>query len=305
MMGSKESVEELAKTFNIEVGEALGFGDEHPRHRVRITKPFFLGATHVTVGQFRRFVNETGYKTEADKDIARTETGGGGKARFPDGSLGRGPKYTWRNPGFPQTDDHPVVNVTWDDAVAFCGWLGGKEGAQYRLPTEAEWEYACRAGTDTRYYNGDDPEKLVDVGNIADGTLRKHWPQWVSETGSHRFSGKSEGPIFAEDGYLFTAPVGSFKPNAWGVYDMHGNVWQWCADLYAERYKPSDCNDPKGPSPGDPHVGSFYSNGKGYQYVIRGGSFDSPSSRARSAARFYAWWCGMSYDIGFRVVRNP
>ena len=116
-----------------------------------------------------------------------------------------------------------MVNVSWNDAVAFCKWLSKKEGKTYRLPTEAEWEYACRAGTTTRYYSGDDPETLAKVGNVADAAFKAKFPDW-------------EYTIKANDGYVFTAPVGKFKPNAFGLYDMHGNAWQWCADWYGEEY---------------------------------------------------------------------
>ena len=104
-----------------------------------------------------------------------------------------------------------MLNVSWNDAVAFCEWLSRKEGRAYRLPTEAEWEYACRAGTTTRYYCGDDPERLAKVGNVGDATLRKAIPDF-------KFT------IRASDGYVFTAPVGRFRPNAFGLYDMHGNA---------------------------------------------------------------------------------
>ena len=156
--------------------------------------------------------------------------------------------YSWRNAGFEQTDEHPVVNVSWNDAVAFCKWLSKKEGKTYRLPTEAEWEYACRAGTTTRYYSGDDPETLAKVGNVADATAKAKFPDW-------------KWTIKASDGYVFTAPVGKFKPNAFGLYDMHGNAWQWCADWYgADYYTKSPTDDPTGPS-----TGSFR--------VLRGGSW--------------------------------
>ena len=130
--------------------------DEKPRHRVQITRPFYLGTTPVTVGQFRRFVEATGYRTEAERD------GQGGYGWDEQAaSFKKDPKYTWRSPGFAQGDDHPVVNVSWNDAVAFCDWLGRSEGQVYRLPTEAEWEYSCRAGTSSRYWFGDDPEGLA------------------------------------------------------------------------------------------------------------------------------------------------
>ena len=175
------------------------------KHRVRITRPFYLGVTEVTRGQFRAFVDETGYKTEAEKD----GKGGYGwdeeKKEFRQDA-----KFTWLNAGFEQTDEHPVVNVSWNDAVAFCEWLKSKEGQAYRLPTEAEWEYACRAGTTTRYFSGDDPETLATVGNVADGTAKAKYPAGLR--------------IAASDGYVYTAPVARFQANAFSLYDTHGNV---------------------------------------------------------------------------------
>ena len=104
-----------------------------------------------------------------------------------------------------------MVNVTWNDSVAFAHWLSRKEGKSYRLPTEAEWEYACRAGTTTRFSSGDNEEGLAAVGNVRDGTAKEKYPNWART-------------IAARDGYVFTAPVGRFQSNAFGLYDMHGNV---------------------------------------------------------------------------------
>ena len=140
---------------------------------MRITRPFYLGKYEVTVGQFRRFVDDSGYQTEAEKD----GKGGWGWNETAN-KFEQAPRYTWREAGFEQTDLHPVVNVSWNDAVAFAEWLGKKEGKTYRLPTEAEWEYACRAGTTTRYFCGDDPEALAEVGNVADATAREKYPDW-------------------------------------------------------------------------------------------------------------------------------
>src|SRR5207244_1685027 len=108
---------------------------------------------------------------------------------------------TWKVTGFPMTDDHPVLNVTWNDAKAFCAWLSRQEGKTCRLPTEAEWEYACRAGTKTAYYHGDDPEALVEVGNVLDDTFQQKFPSLKLAA------------IRKKDGYVFSAPVGKFRPN--------------------------------------------------------------------------------------------
>ena len=259
-MGSGESAEATAAFFNKTYGEDLltadFFKDEHPQHRVRITKPFYLGTYHVTRGQFRQFVADTGYKTDAEKGEKPGAWGWDPDKK----EFGFNEKYSWRNAGFEQTDEHPVVNVSWNDAVAFCQWLSKKESKTYRLPTEAEWEYACRAGTTTRYYSGDDPETLAKVGNVADATAKAKFPDW-------------KYTIKASDGYVFTAPVGKFKPNAFGLYDMHGNAWQWCAGLVRRgilRRVPRD--DPTGPDSGDDRV-------------LRGGSWDVRPSDSRSAIR--------------------
>jgi formylglycine-generating enzyme required for sulfatase activity len=223
MMGSKESAEETVAFFRKTYGNSAlkpdYHKDEYPQHRVRITRPFYLGTYHVTRGQFRQFIADTerlshvqkatAYKTDAEKSDPK-----GAFGWIPDTKkIEFNEKYSWQNVGFEQTDMHPVINVTWNDAVAFCGWLSHKEGTSYRLPTEAEWEYACRAGTTSRYYSGDDPETLVKVGNVADAAAKTTFPDWKC-------------PIKANDGYAFTAPVGSFQPNAFGLYDMHGNAWQ-------------------------------------------------------------------------------
>jgi sulfatase modifying factor 1 len=250
--------------------------DEHPQHRARITKPFYLDTYHVTRGQFRQFVEDSGYKTDAEKgDIPGAFGWDAEKKTFYFNN-----DYSWRNAGFQQTDEHPVVNVSWNDAVAFCEWLSRKEGKTYRLPTEAQWEYACRAGTTTRYYSGDDPETLAKVGNVADAVFKAKVPDW-------------KYTIKASDGYVFTSPVGSFKPNAFGLYDMHGNAWQWCSDWYGEEYyAASPTDDPNGPDTGDGRV-------------LRGGSWGDGPGGARSAGRVRPAPDDRFDYAGFRVSRTP
>ncbi len=235
--------------------------DEKPQHRVRITRPFYLGATEVTVGQFRRVVETAGYQTEAEKDGK-----GGDGWNAATGRVERGPQYTWRNPGFAQTDEHPVVNVSWNDAIAYCNLLSEMEGLKredgYRLPTEAEWEYACRAGTTTRYYYGDAARP--------------------SEFAS--FGGSSKGKTY---------PAGGFRPNAFNLYDMHGNVWEWCQDWYKQNYYgQSPRADPAGPL-------------QAACRVIRGGSWNIGSNFARSGSRRWDRPDGRSCTYGFRLVRGP
>ena len=193
------------------------FQGEQPAHVVRITRGFELGKHKVTVGQYRLFLASTHYLSESDRN------GKGG---------------TRPEPWFPQGDDHPVVNVNWNDAHAFCEWLSTKENnrVRYRLPTEAEWEYACRAGSTTIFLNGEGPDKLALIGNIADASARRKYPDWT-------------WTIKADDGYVYTSPVGVYAPNAWGLFDMIGNVWEWCEDRYTlDYYKNSPSNDPPGSS---------------------------------------------------------
>src|SRR5262245_29681205 len=190
---------------------------EKPQREVRIEKGYYLGRTPVTFGQFHEFVLDTEYRSDAEKD--RRTPGGHGFNNDRNTFEGWRPQYTWRNPGWPITNDHPVGNVSWNDAVKFCDWLSKKSGKSVRLPTEAEWEYACRAGTTTVFFTGDDPASLKGYANVPDQALRAKLGAPANEA---RF------PF--DDGYPFTAPVGKFKPNPWGLHDMLGNVFQWCAD---------------------------------------------------------------------------
>lgn len=252
--------------------DAAADEDEKPQRRIRIGKPFYLGAFEVTVGQFGKFVADTGYQTQAEK------TGGGAVVDFNTGKVVVKPELNWKNPGFPQTEEHPVVQVSWNDAVAYCRWLADREGATYRLPTEAEWEYACRAGTTTRFYSGDDEQGLRQVANIADGALNDHRAiRWASSW---------------DDGYAFSAPVGKFQPNAFGLHDMHGNVWEWCSDWYSGKtYKNGEATDPKGPSTGTVRV-------------VRGGAWYYRPQDNRATFRYRARPDLRDFLTGFRVVRE-
>ena len=285
MMGSDESPEALAVAYPQYGRERfLALVDEAPVHKVRITRPFYLGQHEVTVGQFRRFVEASGYQPESEAD----GTGGYGynpnydpeKSERGDAFEGRNPKYSWRNPGFKQGDDHPVVNVTWNDAVAMSKWLSEKEGKKYRLPTEAEWEYAARAGTRTRYHSGDDPQSLLKVANTFAADTKVDWPQW------------KDYALAGYDGFEFTAPVGRFEPNALGLYDMHGNAWEWCADWYDDNYyAKSPVNDPPGPASGKVRV-------------RRGGSWHTWSFYARSSYRNWNSPETRYTLVGMRLLRE-
>jgi len=249
--------------------------NEFPQHRVSITRPFYLGVHEVTLGAFRRFVDDTAYKTDSEKD----EDGDDGWNEAEGRMEGPAPKYSWRNHGFPQDDGHPVTGVSWNDAVAFCQWLSKQEGRTYRLPTEAEWEYACRAGTSTAYCYGDDQEGVVEFGNVVDATATAKWGAYMA--------------IDSADGFAFTSPVGSFRPNAFGLYDMHGNAWEWCADIHDdEYYAESPQADPPGPT-------------SGTWRVRRGGAFDDGVVSARSASRMGDWPDFYCVSPGFRLALEP
>lgn len=256
--------------------EAHRLPNEGPVHEVRISEPFWLGRHEVTRGEFARFVNETGYQTESERDAE-----GGFGVDFETARVKRIRGLNWRDPRFPgftPTPEHPVVLVSWRDAEAFCEWLSRREGRRYRLPTEAEWEFAARGSSRTRYSFGDEADELWRFANVADRSL------------FHAVDAVDWGEEWT-DGYPFTAPVGSFAPNAFGLQDMHGNVWEWCEDWHADDYyAASPLRDPTGPP-----TGRFR--------VIRGGGWLNPARQNRSAQRVYFdpefRYCLLS---GFRVL---
>ncbi|MDM0073634.1 formylglycine-generating enzyme family protein [Variovorax sp. J2P1-59] len=285
MMGSDESPESLARSFPAyALADLQVLGDEGPRHAVRITRPFYLGQHEVTVNQFRLFIERSGYVPESIAD----GTGGYGynpsydpaRSARGDAFEGRDPRYSWGNPGFPQAGDHPVVNVTWNDAMAMARWLSETEGVTYRLPSEAEWEYACRAGSSTRYNTGDEPASLLGSAALLDLDTAQRWPRRLPYA------------LPGHDGHVFTAPVGSFAPNAFGLFDMHGNVWEWVADWYGENYYvASPRDDPRGP-------------GSGTLHVRRGGSWASSALYLRSSYRNWNTAETRYTLVGMRLLRE-
>lgn len=288
--------------------------DERPAHRVQVDG-FWMDETEVTNAQFRRFVEATGYLTTAEKTPTREEI----LAQLPPGtpapppeSLVPGslvftppdhaipldnvaqwwtwtPGANWQHPEGPDSnldgrDDHPVVQVSWDDAAAYALWAGK------RMPTEAEWEFAARGGLKSAPYvwGNDRPSDEKPPANIWQGEF------------PHRNT--------RQDGYLRTAPVKSFPANGFGLYDMAGNVWEWCSDwydreAYQQRSSTTAAINPRGPeAPRDPRRPFLK------QRSQRGGSFlcnDAYCSRYRPSARHgCAPDTGMSH-VGFRCVRSP
>ena len=230
--------------------------DQQPLHWVRLGRAFDIGATEVTVQQFRAFVEATGYLTDAERDGGAWTANEVGEWRYEDGAH-------WRRPGHPQGDDYPVVCVNWHDAVAFTRWLSAVSGRHWRLPTEAEWEYAARADTTPT------AEQLAQMG-------------W--------FAGNSGGRVHA---------VGLKKPNAWGLYDMLGNVSEWCADVWHASYDGA-------PADGSARLGrgDDYAYSPGLNRVLRSATCHSRNpAQLRPSFRRALSPAGKDHIVGFRVVR--
>lgn len=289
LMGSPKTTEELVRVFPYlkDFGAAhipqdqrdVSSNDvsvgERPLHRVTISRPFYLGKYEVTKGQFKKFVEATGYRTDAEMD----GKGGWGYTADNEKPFEQRPSFNWRDWGVDQSDRSPVVNVSHHDAVAFCEYLSKMEDKKYRLPTEAEWEYACRAGTAGRYYNGDDPEGLTSIANVWDRTGKEKTPTAFNNVNS-------------SDGCAFTGPVGQFRPNNFGLYDMIGNAWEWCSDWYdKDYYSNSPERDPTGAR-------------SGFYRVYRGGGWRSFAVFCRSAHRAWNLEAYRHAEIGFRLARS-
>jgi formylglycine-generating enzyme required for sulfatase activity/serine/threonine protein kinase len=282
---SEESLRKVLAGDSMKINEpeiARFLANELPQHRVVITRPYQMGTTEVTVGQFRKFVAATKFVTQAEQSRAGN-TSGTSEATDPQFRNA----VTWQNPGREFTEDSPVTQITWTDAVEFCNWLSDQEKLTraydanapnaklngtpwqlvwgrngYRLPTEAEWEFACRSGTTTHYFSGDDPAEVQQYA-------------WLV----HNSSGRPQ-------------EVGRKLPNAFGLYDMHGNLYEWCQDVYGFAwYKQTAVDDPVGPPWGGIRV-------------FRGGHFGYPASFARSAYRGNNPTSFRYSYLGFRVART-
>jgi formylglycine-generating enzyme required for sulfatase activity len=250
-----------------------------PRRQIQM-RAFYMASKELSVGEFRSFIEDTGHVTTAEAD--------GGAFDYDEAKPGWVFRagVNWRNPGFRQGDDHPVVCVSWFDAVQYCNWLSAKEGLKpaytiagqnvnwdrsadgYRLPTDAEWEYACRAGTTTPFFTG---ERISTSQANYDG----NFPYNYGNRGLFR-----KAPL----------QTGSFPPNAWGLYDMHGNVWEWCWDYYGLP-NTAPATDPAGPA-------------SGAHRVNRGGGWASAAKLMRSAARSSDFPETAGNNMGFRLAKN-
>ncbi len=233
------------------MGSENGDSDERPVHEVSIADDFYMGRTEVTVRQFRAFVESTGYQTVAQRQGAAWHIPSPDNRKWTRGC-------NWRSPPFEQRDDHPVVCLSYVDAGAFCAWLSARSGQPIRLPTEAQWEYACRAGT---------------TGDHAGGLGEMGWYAWNSAGRTH--------------------PVARKKPNAWGLYDMHGNAWEWVQDMYHR-------DGPEAPTDGSAWRATPEVDPRG---ITRGGSFYNPEWLCRSYIRMQTpLGHVVHYNNGLRLV---
>ena len=239
---------------------------------VAIARPFAIGKTEVTRGQYGAFVAAEKYEPQ----IPFCRIWDNPNQRFADVS-----DHTWRDVGLlsPPEDSQPVACVSWEDANAFTAWLSKTTGKKYRLPSEAEWEYAARAGSNRRRFWGDDPSEGCAYANIYDLTSRKTYPLAWTHVG-------------CSDGFADLAPVGSLIPNAWGLHDMIGNVWEWVEDCFTT----SKLGRPKDQRAwewkGCPDRG------------IRGGGCMTPPDRSRVAAPRGEHASDRYSFLGFRVARD-
>ena len=245
-------------------GESGATAFETPLHWVAIGPSLSMSSNAVTVDDFQQFVADTG------SDMRGCDTYDGDWKRRPDNS--------WRNPGFSQTGTHPVTCVSWNDAKAYARWLSAKTGHSYRLPSASEWEYAARAGGEAVQPWSADGAAACATANVADASAAQRYPGWA---------------VFGcSDGYVYTAPVGSFKANSFGLNDMLGNVFQWTEDCWHADYT------------GAPIDGSARSDGDCSEHELRGGSWFSTPAYVRANYRNHFAADYRTSSVGIRLVRD-
>ena len=254
----EEALEQLAGEFR---------GRSAPRRDLEVAR-FSIGRFEVTRGEFRAFVAATGHLSE----VCFVWEGGGHRLLA---------KRSWRDPGFAQDDRHPATCISWEDAEAYTRWLSKLSGRRYRLPSEAEWEYAARAGTTSHRYWGNTMVEACRYSNSADLSTRREVPEaadWATSDCS--------------DGHAYTAPVGRFAANAFGLHDMLGNVAEWTADCWSPDYR------------GAPATAASRGEGDCYLRAVRGGAWDEASAGIRAAYRVGSPVTVRVYARGFRVLRE-
>jgi formylglycine-generating enzyme required for sulfatase activity len=257
-------------------GESDRFSNEGPRHRVTFERGFALSRTEISVGDFRLFVEDTGYVTDAERaGQSRIYEPRSGRMQMQDG-------VTWEDDyvGRRANDDLPVIHVSWNDAAAYAEWLGEQTGRNYRLPSEAEYEYALRAGTQSPYWWGDGSPNRVVENLTGDGETSPTNARW--NVAFRRYN----------DGHWGPAPVGSFEPNPFGLYDMSGNVMAWTEDCWHDSFVRA---------PGD---GTAWVNPGCNRRVIKGGSWSSGPAMSRSAFRLASSAESSDMRLGIRIARD-
>jgi sulfatase modifying factor 1 len=241
-----------------------GTAFESPLHWVAIGPSLSMSSNAVTVEDFQKFVADTG------RDIRGCD--------IYDGDWKHRPDNSWKNPGFAQTGTHPVTCVSWNDAKAYVGWLSTKTGHRYRLPSASEWEYAARAGGEAVQPWGANASAACAAANVADASAAQRYPGWA---------------VFGcNDGFVYTAPVGSFKANSFGLNDMLGNVFQWTEDCWYADYT------------GAPVDGSARSDGDCSEHELRGGSWFSTPAYVRANYRNHFAADYRTSSVGIRLVRD-
>jgi formylglycine-generating enzyme required for sulfatase activity len=240
--------------------ESWSAGSESPQHNVTIARPFAIARHAVTRGQFAVFARDAGHKTE------------GGAFVWTGTEWKQDPQASWRNPGFAQDDSHPVVCVNWDDAKAYVAWFSRQTERDYRLPTEGEWEYCCRAGSTTPFWWG---------SSITTAQANYH--------GNYLYEGGGSKGEWRKA----TVPVSEFAGNPWGLFQAHGNVWEWCEDVWHATYDDAPMDGSAWLKPGDARV-----------RVVRGGSWFSLPRALRSALRYRVSSEHRDFNLGFRVGRT-
>ena len=245
--------------------------DEGPMHRVTIAEPFAVGVYEVTREEFGRFAQERGFLAGRGNGcwFWRAES---------DAKFEKDSDRNWHNPGYAQTDQHPVVCVNWRDAQTYVKWLSRTTGESYRLLSEAEWEYVARGGTQTAWNWGDQETDQCRHANGRDRSAKQRYPKWKAAK--------------CDDDAVHTSEVGKYKANAFGVHDTAGNVWEWVADCWNESYA------------GAPADGSAWTSGDCSKRVLRGGSWLGGPRNLRSAVRYRDLTGNRSNDGGFRMART-
>ena len=258
--------------------ESGRFIDEEPWHLVTISQRIAMGRYEVTVAEFRRFVTASGYRTEAERNTDGKQ-GCWTLETMTRNTWDSTPGRYWNNLEYTVEEDQPVTCVSWNDAQRYIKWLNKQTGGRYRLPSEAEWEYAVRAGSVSRYHFGDDESEICRYGNVADTTRAPNGSGW--------------NILHCSDGAFYPTTVGSYRPNTFGLYDMHGNVWEWVEDCYHGRYE------------GAPTDGSAWtSDCTSTLSVVRGGSWFSGLRYLRAAYRNARTRSYGVVNFGFRIVQD-